>query len=223
MTEYFILTILIIVLILVITTLVFLIFCLPKKLEIKIISNKREARTEIHRVPGEERNIYLVDFIQKQETRTRNIFRESTGIQTDLEKKQVRFGENIYAQLDKAKEFKPFRNFNKPYSSLPEISSDKIQPPSSIYPKITVEDFEEEEGEKETEPDKGEVPEEEHETDDELQEELEERQPLNTVHTLDIDQSVNTHLQQSQDWDTLSEVLITRLARIERRLKQNNI
>ena len=100
------------------------------------------------------------------------------------------------------------------YCSLPLLA---VSQPLSHFPSAP--EFEEEVKEKET--DKI-VPKEEHETDNrDLCKGLEEeRQPLHTVHTVFSSQSQS---RQFRDLEITSEVLITRIAQIEKRLKKSNI
>ena len=206
MIDIAIITVIVIVLIITVTT-SFLICCLPQH----FLNDEREYYTNILRnIYG---NITLVGNRALPTPIIKKTFVETRACQTitiPCQTKQVRF---------EGLNFKDFKEVTEPlYTSLPILTLPNLYP---AVPRKDLEEYSTEE--EEAEPEKDKAPKLEHKTDDrDLEEEAAERQPLNTVQTVDIGQPVShLHLQQTQE--LTNEVLITRIARLEKRLRQLDI
>ena len=127
--------------------------------------------------------------------------------------KEIQTTKSVWWPLEEEDTEPPLHYCSLP-ASLASLASRPVLPlpyfPSAPEPEGEVEEEETESSEEEPE------------TDNDPLEGTEERQPLNTVYTVDISQS-DTQSRQFRDLEITSDILITRVARIERRLKQNNI
>ena len=155
----------------------------------------------------------IIELISSSEAHTRTLTPNYYQIEVEKPKRknsEVQTTKSVWFERETEDTESPLH-----YSSLPASLASLPYCPLPCLPSAPVSEVEVEE--EETEPS-----EEEQQTDNKPEEGAEERQPLNTAVSHSVSQSVIQY-RQVRDPETTTEVLIHRIASIEKRLKQNNL
>lgn len=153
----------------------------------------------------------IIELISSSEAHTRTLTPNyyQIVVEKQITNTEVQTTKSVWFEREKEDTESPLH-----YSSLPASLASLPYSPLPCLPSAPVSEVEVEE--EETEPS-----EEEQQTDNKPEEGAEERQPLNTAVSHSVSQSVQ--YRQVRDLETTTEVLIHRIASIEKRLKQNNL
>ena len=154
----------------------------------------------------------IIELISSSEAHTRTLTPNyyQIVVEKPINNKEVQTTKSVWFERETEDTESPLH-----YSSLPASLASLPYCPLPCLPSAPVSEVEVEE--EETEPS-----EEEQQTDNKPEEGAEERQPLNTAVSHSVSQSVIQY-RQVRDLETTTEVLIHRIASIEKRLKQNNL